>query len=174
MNTPAIIVATQDVLDQGLTLLSSMDPKLYAQVAQEPFAASVGGHYRHVLDHFLCVAAGMAGGTIDYDHRTRDRELETRKDSAVHMTEMLMQSFQTLGLQELNQTCEVVYSVSYSADGPTKIATTVARELAFCVSHAVHHFAIMKLICAHLSVPVTADFGVAPSTLRYRSAQAAS
>jgi hypothetical protein len=74
----------------------------------------------------------------------------------------------------LDALCEVVYSVGYSTEEPERLATTVARELAYCVSHAVHHFAIIKLLCAHLSVPTDVNLGVAPSTLQYRNAQAAS
>ncbi len=169
-----IMAATQDVLEQGLTLLAGMDAKLYAQIADEPFGASVGGHYRHILDHFLCAAAGLSEGRIDYDHRSRNRELETSKDCAEQMTTMLIQSFRALKSNEIDRGCEAVYSVGYSADGPTHLPSSFIRELAFCVSHAIHHFAIIKLICAHLSVPVKAEFGVAPSTLHYRGAQAAS
>jgi len=165
-----ILGATQDVLEQGLALLDRLDPVVYALTAGDPFGASVGGHYRHVLDHFLCLAAGIESGTINFDHRGRDRQLETDKHYAEQITVTLLECFRALGPQELDRPCSVVYTVGYDAE-PTLIKTTVGRELAFCVSHAVHHFAIIRLLCAYLSVPVTAEFGVAPSTLRYRSEQ---
>jgi hypothetical protein len=167
------MAAVKDVLEQGLTLLREVDPELYRTWAGEPFGASIGGHYRHMLDHFLCVAAGVSAGRIDYDHRTRDRELETSRARAEHITEMLIQNFSGIAPQELGKPCEVISSVGYSGKGPEHIETTLARELAYCVSHAVHHFAIIKLLCAHLSVPAPAGLGVAPSTLEYRRAQAA-
>lgn len=173
MTTPGVVLATQDVLEQGLALLSSVDDLLYCTKADEPFSASVGGHYRHVLDHFLCLAAGMASGSVDYDQRGRSRELETNRGQAERMTQLLIQSFRTLSGSRLEESCEVVYTVAYSVDGPEQIQSTFARELAFCVSHAVHHFAIIRLICSHLSVPTNADLGIAPSTLQYRREQAA-
>ncbi len=83
---------------------------------------------------------------------------------------MLIQCFSGITSEELNSPCEVTYSVGYSGDGPERLETTLARELAYCVSHAVHHFAIIKLLCAHLSVPTSSELGVAPSTLNYRRA----
>jgi uncharacterized damage-inducible protein DinB len=169
-----IITATQDVLQQGLSLLSSVSEQAYRMRASQPLDASVGGHYRHVLDHFLCVLAGMDTSSINYDQRSRDPELENDRDFAERMTQVLIKRLRALTAQDLDRKCTVVYSVGYSSQAPEHIQTTFARELAFCVSHAVHHFAIIKLVCAHLSVPVQPELGVAPSTLRYRSAQAAS
>lgn len=174
MNTPAVVTATQEILEQGLTLLASVDAGLYGVKVDEPFSASVGGHYRHVLDHFLCLAAGFASGTVDYDQRERSRELETNRKYAERMTEMLAQSFRTLTALELDEPCEVAYTVGYASDGKQNLPSTFARELAFCVSHAVHHFAIIRLICAQLNVAITPELGLAPSTLKYRMAQAAS
>lgn len=173
MNSTRIVNAVRDVLEQGLALLASMDSRTYAQIAGEPYAASIGAHYRHVLDHFLCVASGLTTGVIDYDRRGRSRELETNKPYAEHTTILLMESFRALTAEDLERPCEVVYSVGYSEQGPDRLPTTFARELAFCVSHAVHHFATMKLVCHHLSVAVQPEFGIAPSTLRYREAQTA-
>ncbi len=48
--------AAEDVLKQGLVLLSELDAETYALVAPKPYNASLGQHYRHVLDHFLCTA----------------------------------------------------------------------------------------------------------------------
>ena len=174
MNTPAVVIATQEIFEQGLTLLASVDAGLYGVKLDEPFSASVGGHYRHVLDHFLCLAAGMASGIVDYDQRDRSRELETNRLYAERMTEMLAQSLRTLTANELDEPCQIAYTVGYSGAGKQDIPSTFARELAFCVSHAVHHFAIIRLICAQLNIATTPELGIAPSTLKYRLAQAAS
>jgi hypothetical protein len=174
VNTPAVVVATQEILEQGLTLLAGVDLGLYGIKLDEPFSASVGGHYRHVLDHFLCLAAGLVSGTVDYDQRERSRELETNRLYAEHMTQMLAQSMRTLTSDQLDEECQVAYTVGYSGTGKQYIPSTFTRELAFCVSHAVHHFAIIRLICAQLNVATTPELGVAPSTLKYHLAQAAS
>ena len=52
VDTPELIVAAQDVLMQGLGLLFELGDRTYSLVAGTPFNASVGQHYRHVLEHF--------------------------------------------------------------------------------------------------------------------------
>ena len=42
--------------------------------------------------------------------------------------------------------------------------TTVARELAFVVSHTIHHSALVAVLLEHGSRRVPARFGVAPTT----------
>jgi len=70
---------------------------------------------------------------------------------------------------DLARSCRVVNSVSYGSSQPSVIETNVGRELAYCVGHAVHHYAIIRLICSHLGIVVPEEFGIAPSTLKYRS-----
>src|SRR5437773_951430 len=50
--SPELIVAAQDVLLQGLGLLFELGDRMYSHVTGTPFNASVGQHYRHVLEHF--------------------------------------------------------------------------------------------------------------------------
>ena len=64
--------ATEDVLRQGLALLLELNGESFAAVAPEPYGASIGQHYRHVLDHFLCLESGIATGEFDYDNRQRN------------------------------------------------------------------------------------------------------
>jgi hypothetical protein len=43
----------------------------------------------------------------------------------------------------------------------------VGRELAFVLSHTVHHNALIAIMAQTLGVPVPARFGYAPSTIAY-------
>jgi hypothetical protein len=173
MKANGVIAAVEEVLLQGKALLAEVGPELYATKADEPFGASIGQHYRHVLDHFLCLLAGMDSDAIDYDHRSRSRELETDIEQARLITDDLIGIFKNFAPHTWNWACAVVYTVGYAAEGPSVISSTLGRELAFCVSHSVHHYAIIRLLCAHLRVHVPTEFGVAPSTLKYRMAQVA-
>jgi len=68
----------------------------------------------------------------------------------------------------VDQNCSVIYNVSYTDDREVvPVSSTVAREIMFCVGHAIHHFAILKMLCAARSVALPYEFGVAPSTLRH-------
>ena len=171
MSANSLTIATQGVLLQGLALLDECDSKAYAKVAPQPFGASIGQHFRHVLDHFLCLASAIGVGTVNYDHRSRNRLIETSLEHARSHTEMLIWLFGTLTERECVERCTVQCSVEYGEGESASTESTFGRELAYCISHAVHHFAIMKLICSQMDVEVGEDFGVAPSTLKYRAAQ---
>jgi hypothetical protein len=41
----------------------------------------------------------------------------------------------------------------------------------YAVAHAIHHYALIAVMCAILEIPVPAGFGVAPSTLQYHAEQ---
>jgi hypothetical protein len=53
------------------------------------------------------------------------------------------------------------------------IDSNIGRELAYCIGHAIHHYAIVRLICNEVGVEVPKDFGYAPSTLKHQSSLAA-
>ena len=146
----------------------------FAAVAPEPYSASIGQHYRHVLDHFLCLESGMAEGEIDYDNRDRNPRLETVLGYAGATTERLIQVFNQYDFEVLKRPCIVKYSVGYGNTAPVRLPSVVARELAFCIGHAVHHYAIVRLLCDSVGVQVVPKFGVAPSTLKHRAEQVAS
>ncbi len=171
MKANSLIASVHDVLQQGLMLLTEVDEITYKTVADAPHSASIGQHYRHVLDHFICLADGIATGVIDYDTRSRNRDLETNRDAARETTIQLSTLFNSLSARQIADSYKVLYSVGYSNEEAVEIDTVLAREIAFCVSHAIHHFAIIRLVCAHFSIELPADFGVAPSTLKYRAAQ---
>jgi hypothetical protein len=172
MNCTALTQSVTDVLEQALSLLAGTDGETYRTVAPEPHSASIGQHYRHVLDHFICLADGIATGVIDYDTRSRNRELETNREVAAETTRNLVDLFSSLGERELSTCYKVLYSVGYTDEEAQTINTVLAREVAFCVSHAIHHFAIIRLVCSHFNLELPREFGVAPSTLKYRATKA--
>ncbi len=169
MTRSALTQSVSDVLRQGLELLAIADAKTFQTVAPAPHSASIGQHYRHVLDHFICLADGILSGTIDYDSRSRNRRLETDRDAARETTDQLIDSLYRLTDSQLKTRFKVLYSVGYTNDEPLLIETVLAREIAFCVSHTIHHFAIIKLLCSEFGIALPEEFGVAPSTLKYRA-----
>jgi hypothetical protein len=171
MRPSGLTAAAEGILKQGLALLSECDPDAYAWVAPQPFNASIGQHFRHVLDHFLCLASSIGTGLVNYDHRSRNRSIETSQEYARSHTEMLIWLFGTLTEGECSQTCTVECSLDYGDGGAEATVSTIGRELAYCISHAVHHYAIIKLICAQMEVPAPDELGIAPSTLKFRAAQ---
>jgi hypothetical protein len=174
MNRSSLISAAQDVLCQGIAFLDSIDEDTYARKEDGPWGSSIGAHYRHILDHFLCLIEGLWDFQINYDHRSRNRDIETSIQVARSTTQELFGALAAIPDDVLGRDCTVVYSVGYDDSNAQNVPSVVGRELMFCVGHAIHHYAIMKLLCSIRAVGLPNEFGIAPSTLKYQQAQAAS
>lgn len=164
--------AVEEILVQGLELLDRLDQESYTRRFSGPLSSSVGAHYRHVLDHFHCLLDGLMDGCVDYDHRPRSTVIENSRDAGVAATEYLIAAYQRFPAATLAQECMVVSNVGYSQPETPAVRSTLARELSYCIGHAIHHFALVKILCASLSVSLPYEFGVAPSTLQYQQSQA--
>jgi len=167
MTTSSLTSSVRDVLEQGLIFLGRLSDEVYARPLTGVFTGSLGAHYRHVLDHFLCLIEGIRTGEVNYDRRRRDPLLESSFMQARLVTEALMDQFRDLSPDTLQQECFVSYRVGYGESGEEAVPSNVAREIMFCVGHAIHHYAILKLLCAGAGVDLPYEFGVAPSTLRH-------
>lgn len=126
-----------------------------------------GAHLRHVLEFYECFFAGLGLRNIDYDARKRDLTLERNRDAALARIEQLIATFEHEGNLRMDLALRI------RAEGSTGVTSSVGRELQMLASHAVHHFALIGFILRLLGVEVSPSFGVAPSTLMFRAAEAA-
>jgi hypothetical protein len=170
MNPPSLSIAAQAVLQQGCVFLDCMGDEVYARPLPVD-CASIGKHYRHVLDHFLCLREGIRTGKVNYDQRDRDPQLESSVAASRLVTEDLIDQFGNLSHESLHRECTVTYSVAYGENELDGAPSNVAREIMFCVGHAIHHYAILKLLCSGVGVTLPREFGVAPSTLKHLRAE---
>lgn len=177
MNTPWLNRAVKDVLEQGCIFLNRISDEEYAcppvGVDDAKTTSSLGAHYRHVLDHFLCLAEGLRTGRVNYDQRRRNPQIETSVACARLITQGLIEEFGGLSQEALQRECAVTYSVAYGETEEEAVRSNLAREVMFCVGHAIHHYAILRLLCASAGVKLPYEFGMAPSTLKHQQAEAA-
>lgn len=174
MDRAPLISAIEDVLQQGLDLLNTVEQEEFVTRTENGSGSTLGAHYRHVLDHFACLMKGLRTGTINYDDRARNPLLETSVDYSAVVTASLIEEFRSLPEDTATRRLDVVYSVGYGGVAAVSVPTTFDREIMFCVGHAIHHFAIVKLLCANMSIALPYEFGVAPSTLKHMQTQAGS
>src|SRR3974377_1888033 len=158
--TPDLIVASQDVLLQALGLLFNIWDATYSRMVEAPYSASIGRHYRHVLEHFQCLVRGIRSGEINYDARERNQRLETEVTYATIATCDVLRAIKNYTKVSLARPCKVVNSVSYGSGETAVMESNIRRELSYCVGHAIHHYAIIRLICSHLGVELPGDFGI--------------
>ncbi len=171
MKRSPLLIAAAEVLRQGESLLNSLSDEHYTRNLPLAFNSAIGGHYRHCLDHFQSLLTALDADEVDYDHRARDPRIENDREFALTETHRILRACQSISSQFLDCPINVRCKVNYALDAAALIGSTVGRELMYAVAHAIHHYALIAVMCGMLEVPVPAGFGVAPSTLKYHAEQ---
>jgi hypothetical protein len=164
-----LIESVIDTLNQGETLLAEIDDTTYARRLPVAFNASIGGHYRHCLDHFRSLLDAAMGGDLDYDHRERGTPVESDRFAALNATRQLREGFEQLNPVVLTRPLSVTCKTSYANSGSQVSTSSVGRELMYSVAHAVHHYALIGIMGGLMGIQMPSGFGVAPSTLKHRA-----
>jgi len=76
------IRANLDVIRQGIGLLADLGADRYMPRTPLCYNASVGGHTRHIIEHYQSFLRGLEAGEIDYENRPRDALVESGTLSA--------------------------------------------------------------------------------------------
>ncbi len=143
-----------------------------------------GKHFRHVLDHLRILTDAIE------DWQTRSKAdatsiLRVDYDSRIASKLPHMETSVSASLREFERTTERLFRLFRGSEGrlytqPLRLCattpfvvemdSTVGRELWFCGLHAIHHYALARVILVkELDLKGIDDqFGVAPSTLVHR------
>lgn len=146
-------------------LAGAIRPLTAEAFTSRPLASSgsIGGHVRHCLDHVWALERGIATGEICYDHRERDTAVEHNLQLALSRLTRAISRMGGLGDYLLDRPLRIVAQLH--ADGRAVHAgTTVGRELAFVISHTIHHCALIAVLLEHGEHDMPARFGLAPTT----------
>ncbi|NBD39382.1 MAG: DinB family protein [Verrucomicrobia bacterium] len=163
MNT--LVAANLSCLQQGVDFLQTLRADHYRQVSKGVFNSTIGGHFRHNLDHYAAFLDGWEEGKIDYDARSREKAVETDPSFACERMREQMAGLAWLGEADLDQAVAVRMD---DGGDPAFSESSLRRELQFLLSHTVHHYALTVAIATRLGLGQFPEgFGVAPSTLRY-------
>ncbi|MEM0895657.1 MAG: hypothetical protein AAGJ79_02135 [Verrucomicrobiota bacterium] len=158
-------------LQQGAALLAEMDDELYTRPCESALSSAIGGHIRHNIEHYQSLLDGIPTGTVDYDARERNPLIETSSSIAANEMRQLVLRLQDVTEVGIPLTVKMDTGSGDTGDETCWSGSTVLRELQFLLSHNIHHYALIATICHANGFPIPADFGVAPSTLRYREEQ---
>lgn len=169
----SLLASITEILRQGESLLRVLDDDTYTRRLPEAFDSAVGAHYRHCLDHFQCLLGGIEAGEVNYDHRRRDPRTETNRQFALEETRRLAHAWHTIAPGALQLPIKVRSKVSYAGEQAEVISSTVGREVMYAVAHAIHHYALLGVMCGLMGIRTPRGFGVAPSTLQHQAEQAA-
>jgi uncharacterized damage-inducible protein DinB len=161
-----------EVIDQALDLLVEMDDVSFQQIFSPYFSGSIGQHLRHVVDHYTNLLDGFETGLINYNKRHRFSPIESSIEVCQQAFEDVKRGLAELLPAQLAQSVSVMTEISISEHDDALVKSNVERELVFASSHAIHHYALIKIIRQMQNANVPDTFGFAPATLSYMRAQA--
>lgn len=164
--TCAAAVAQVDaLLADTAAVVAEVHPADYARPALG--GGTIGAHLRHSLDHVRALAAGVAAGTVAYERGRRrggieefdrDAGLEGLKAARAGLASLVDEPF----------TRPLVAALMFASDSePEPIPTTLGRELAFVLSHTIHHNALVGYLALGFGYQPPAAFGYAPATIAF-------
>lgn len=156
--------ALRDQLDDLMRLLMAIPAPVYtARVAAS--CGTIGGHVRHTLDHVATLVASGGRTDLSYDRRVRGTAVET--DPATAVREILRLAA-ALAEWDRRPPAAMLAVTAMVAPGLSVTGwSSRARELAFVVSHTIHHHAMIALLLEMQGIRVGSnEFGYAPSTPR--------
>jgi uncharacterized damage-inducible protein DinB len=157
--------AVQLVFLQLSDSLARLSPEQYHYECRNLSGNSVGQHVRHIIEMFQCLDAGYQTGEVDYENRKRDRTIETDRDFALGLLIEI--------IHQVSRDNKKLHLLTYYDDQhspPEKIETNFFREVAYNLEHTIHHMALIRVALKEIgTVVVDESYGVASSTLKYRS-----
>ncbi|MBL9203120.1 MAG: DinB family protein [Opitutaceae bacterium] len=166
----AAVAANLAVIRQAIALLPRLGDERFAARHPLCFNASIGGHVRHILEHYQRFLTGLGDGEVDYEKRARDPLVEASAGYALGQLEAAADRLAglapALGNRSLHVCAETAPGIA--------TATTVLRELEFLLSHTIHHYALVAVMARLQGCEPDPAFGVAPSTLRFQQRESAS
>ncbi|GAA6008253.1 uncharacterized protein JCM10292_004106 [Rhodotorula paludigena] len=197
--TEVLYIVALHFVDQFLDFLETAvtTDELLSRQSQLSPGSTVGKHARHLLDHYRLLLQGVSDADspasaassvatafpsstrapppihVNYDLRTRNLAAETSHSACVESFEQLRAQLRHVTAQGRGVDAERVVRLHATTPVQVEVGSTFARELWFASFHAVHHFALIRVIATgELGVTVPKDFGVAPATLVHRQEEA--
>ena len=150
-----------DLLRQGAGIAE------IAERAGLDFADQIGPHLRHIIEHYESLLAGLELGVIDYDNRTRDRTLEQDAALAKRRCDQLAEAFSARLSQGWPNAVVVAFDGGIAGDDRFVSNSSPLRELLFVAGHAIHHYALLRLVLKQRGLTLPENIGKAAATIRY-------
>lgn len=160
-----LIAFNVEVVAQAQRLSEAYDAR------RDSFAAHVGPHLRHIIEHYEALLDRSGDGLVDYDHRRRDAEIERCPRLARARLDAIVDKLRALTGRSPTEPLSVGFVVGVVGNEFYLSPSTLARELNFIASHAIHHYAIIRPLIVAAGIELPAHFGKAPDTVRHERLQ---
>ena len=163
---PSPIAALEGALEELSAVVAAISPGTYRARLLPNASGSIGEHVRHCLDHVSALVSADHSSCLSYDRRDRGTAVETDPAQALRFIQLLRIKV-AVGRWSARLD-EPICVTSTMTRGGVELAgmSTLARELAFVLSHTIHHQAMIGFLVSLHGCDVPAGFGFAPSTPR--------
>ena len=158
--------AASETLSQLAVIVDRILPQDFSKPSEALGGSTIGQHIRHTLEFFTCLQRGYENGTVNYDERPHDHQVQSDKEIALESLKTMI-TF----ISNLQDDRPLSLQVSYDSEGSRfhTVKTTLMREVVYNIEHAVHHMALIRIGLSEVApyVQVGEGFGIAASTVRY-------
>jgi hypothetical protein len=155
---------SKDTLESLIALIEPLSGTgFYTQPCDELSGSTIGQHTRHIIELYQCMLLGYTAGEINYDSRKRNKLIEIDINKAI----VAIKEIQFL-LNAPNKPLELICEIG---DKQIAIQSNYHREALYNLEHCIHHQALIKVACLSFQLSVSDQFGVAPSTIKYKESQ---
>lgn len=155
------------IVSQAIELLDGLSVSEFQKEQPPHFPSSVGAHIRHIIDHFQALMLGLETGHINYNVRHRHNKVEQFPEIAVTSLKEIMTWLDNIDDSDLDATLHITSEVDVSRTHSTTCRSSLERELVFASSHAIHHYALIRIMCSMQNKDIPAFFGYAPATISH-------
>lgn len=161
-----------EIVQQAKQFLSDISDLDYSSTLKPHLSGSAGKHMRHILDHYQALMIGHETGLVDYNKRDRFSQVETDSAAALYQWSIIETWLAHVCTLPSETTIKVLSETSIEHIEYAQVPSTLARELVFVSSHAIHHFSLLAVISSLLGKPCAENFGIAPATATFLRQQA--
>lgn len=151
--------------DEMKSILLQFDDSSFQQELKIISNASVGKHFRHIIEFYTCFLNAQKSYCICYDDRQRNHTLENSVVESLNTLNHLKSEIERLDLDKTINLKQNYYGENFI------LKTTNYRELIYCFDHSIHHFALIKIaIETHFpTIKIPTNFGIASSTIAFQN-----
>ncbi|MFK8018282.1 MAG: DinB family protein [Pseudomonadales bacterium] len=164
-----LVVSNIEALTQLRALLDRLNDEQYGTIVCDIAVSTLGCHVRHVIEHYECFINDLDNGLIDYDARSRDSIIESRRDVARERVAEIEQRLIQLNRKGVSgqEKMQIRLRTDMRTIDVPPVESSLARELVFLHGHTTHHFAQMALHMRAMGLSIDKQFGMAASTQAY-------
>lgn len=159
-----IAAAIKNVFVQLHETLDKLSPEQYTQPSKSLFNATIGQHVRHIVELFQCLENGYETGSVNYEQRKRDKQIETNKQLAIQLLHDISNR-----LIRADKAIRLEMSYDDLSNDTIVVNSNYYREVVYNLEHTVHHMALIRVGVTEVSeIILPESFGVASSTIKHR------